>query len=269
MTLNNIFIFARPGRIALLADSASDDGVENGIAFDEHVKHDFGAELERGLFVASDPDGKQKYAALLLPTGTDETKINPRYTFQSIRSFIGDFAYNRILRLYHIAQWQDESKYCGSCGALNESIVADEYAKRCPQCGRKEFPRISPAVIVLITNDKGEALLAHNVHFQNNIYSLIAGFVEAGENLENAVAREIREEIGLEVGDITFVTSQNWPFPNSLMVGFTARYKSGAIQCDNNEISDAQWFSRNALPELPAHGSISRYIINQWLNNAN
>jgi NAD+ diphosphatase len=134
----------------------------------------------------------------------------------------------------------------------------------CPRCGRKEFPRISPAVITLIHNEKNEVLLAHNKNFRDNIYSLVAGFVEAGENLENAVSREIREEVGIEVSGTVFVTSQSWPFPNSLMVGFETWFASGEIRCDGVEITDARWFSRDALPNIPSKGSVSRFLIDKW-----
>jgi NAD+ diphosphatase len=127
-----------------------------------------------------------------------------------------------------------------------------------------EYPRIAPAVIILITNDEGKVLLAHNAKFAPGIYSLIAGFVEAGENLEAAAARETREEVGIEIGDIHYLLSQPWPFPNSLMMGFSARYVSGTIKPDGVEIGDAGWFSRDSLPDLPAPGSISRYLVEEW-----
>jgi NAD+ diphosphatase len=130
-----------------------------------------------------------------------------------------------------------------------------------------EFPRISPAVITIIINDKGEALLAHNKRFTSGVYSLIAGFNEAGESLEATVVREIREEVSVEVKDIRYIRSQPWPFPNSLMLGFTASYASGAIQPDGVEIEDARWFSREDLPLLPGSGSVSRYLIGLWLEN--
>jgi NAD+ diphosphatase len=170
----------------------------------------------------------------------------------------------RILRSFHIAQWRRESVFCGSCGSRNED-APEELARKCPVCGRLEFPRISPAIIVIIINDAGEALLAHNKKFAPGVYSLIAGFNEAGENLEATVAREIREEISLEVRDIRYIASQPWPFPNSLMLGFTARCSGGKIKPDGIEIEDARWFSRNALPKIPGHGSVSRYLINNWL----
>ena len=170
----------------------------------------------------------------------------------------------RMLRAYHIAQWRKESLFCGSCGSRNGDSPG-ELSRLCPACGRLEYPRISPAIITLITNDKGQALLAHNKKFALGMYSLIAGFAEAGESLEETVAREVREEVGIGVHDIRYAVSQPWPFPNSLMVGFYARYASGDTVADGVEIDDARWFSRSELPKLPGPGSVARYLIERWL----
>ncbi|MDR3191462.1 MAG: NAD(+) diphosphatase [Treponema sp.] len=170
----------------------------------------------------------------------------------------------RMLRAYHIAQWRRDAVFCGSCGTKNTD-APDELARLCPACGRREYPRISPAVITIILHDDGRALLAHNGKFAEGVYSLIAGFNEAGESLEATVAREIREEVGLEVADIRYIASQPWPFPNSLMLGFAARHVSGEPRPDGVEIEDAQWFSPDRLPQLPGNGSVSRYLINSWL----
>jgi NAD+ diphosphatase len=174
-------------------------------------------------------------------------------------------ALGRLLRAWHLFQWRRDSRYCGSCGRENED-APDETARRCPVCGRREYPRISPAMIVLVTNSAGEALLAHNRNFRNGVYSLLAGFVEAGEDLESAVIREVREEVNIEIDNIRYIASQPWPFPNSLMIGFTARYKSGELKPDGIEIEDARWFSREDLPALPGNGSVSRYLIGKWQN---
>jgi NAD+ diphosphatase len=144
----------------------------------------------------------------------------------------GEGDVGRLFKAYHIMQWRRESAYCGSCGNANID-AADEFARLCPACGRREYPRISPAIIVLITNDRGEALLAHNKKFAGGVYSLIAGFNEAGENLETTVKRETLEEVGIEIDDIRYRASQPWPFPNSLMIGFTARYIRGEIRPDD------------------------------------
>ena len=170
----------------------------------------------------------------------------------------------RLLRAFHVGQWRGESRYCGSCGTQNKD-AEEELARQCPRCGRLEFPRISPAVITIIINDKDEALLAHNRKFAAGVYSLIAGFNEAGESLETTVAREIREEVNLEIKEIRYIRSQPWPFPNSLMLGFTARHAKGDIKVDGVEIEDAKWFSRGDLPSLPGNGSVSRYLIGLWL----
>jgi NAD+ diphosphatase len=175
----------------------------------------------------------------------------------------GSFFAARLFRACHIANWRTESAFCGRCGAPNTD-APDELARLCPSCGRREYPRISPAVIVLITDDRDRALLAHNVKFHTTMHSLIAGFVEAGERLEAAVAREVREEVGIEVTDIRYVASQPWPFPDSLMLGFRARHAGGEIRPDGIEISEAAWYSRDALPDIPAPGSVARALIDIW-----
>ena len=170
----------------------------------------------------------------------------------------------KIIRACHISQWRQESVFCGTCGSKNNDVQNGEH-RLCPNCGRMEFPRICPAVIVLITDKDNRILLAHNRRFKPGVYSHISGFNEAGESLEQTAAREIREEINIEVEGIEYVNSQPWPFPNSLMIGFKARYLSGIIQPDGEEIEDAAWFTKDNLPGLPVEGSLSRSLINDWL----
>ena len=175
----------------------------------------------------------------------------------------------RILRALHIAQWRPESRFCGSCGNKNDdagNCDTGEIARLCPVCGRIEFPRITPAVIVIITNDEGKILLARNKKFTPGLYSLIAGYAEAGENLEAAVARETLEEVNIKLDEIRYITSQPWPFPNSLMAGFSARYAGGELKPDGIEIEEAGWFSPDSLPQLPGEGSLSRKLIDWWLD---
>ncbi|MCP3965763.1 MAG: NAD(+) diphosphatase [Lentisphaerae bacterium] len=162
-------------------------------------------------------------------------------------------------RARQLLYWLREHQFCGVCG--NKTEQSDhETAKVCPECGEVSFPRVSPAVITAIT--KGDQmLLAHNRKFKKGLYSLVAGFVEAGESLEQAVAREIKEEVGVEVKNIKYFGSQGWPFPHSLMVGFTAEYADGEITPDGKEIVEAQWFDVDKLPYLPSSTSISRKII--------
>ena len=171
----------------------------------------------------------------------------------------------KIIRACHIAQWRSDSSFCGSCGAKNNDVPG-QLCRICPECGRLEFPRICPAVIVAITGDENRILLARNKRFKAGVYSLISGFNEAGESLEETVVREIREEVNIEVKDIEYVKSQPWPFPNSLMLGFKAHYASGTLKPDGDEIEDARWFTKDNLPQLPGAGSLSRVLIDNWMN---
>lgn len=159
--------------------------------------------------------------------------------------------------------WRKRSRYCGACGSQTE-VLDSERVARCPSCGQMYYPTASAAVIVAIT--RGETiLLAHNKGFRAGVFSTLAGFVDAGESLEQTLVREVREEVGIEVEDIEYVASQSWPFPNSLMVGFRAKYKSGEICVDGKEIETADWFSRYHLPVLPVKGSMARVLVDNWL----
>jgi len=169
-----------------------------------------------------------------------------------------------MMRACHIARWRIDSRYCGTCGDKYNDVPM-QAQRLCPSCGRMEFPRICPAVIVAITNDENKMLLAHNKTFKGRVYSHISGYNEAGETLEETVAREIKEEINISVKNIEYFMSQPWPFPNSLMVGFKAEYLSGEIKPDGAEIEDAKWFTKDNLPELPREGSLSRILINNWI----
>jgi len=200
-----------------------------------------------------------------LPPGWRAIPVRDRLQTLSIEMAEGTGHTGRLLRAFHIAQWRAESRFCGSCGHVNTDSSV-EVARQCPACGRLEYPRIAPAVIVLITNDTDQILLAHNAKFASGMYSLIAGFNEAGETLEATVHREIREEVNIEVSDIKFIVSQPWPFPNSLMLGYSARHCGGEIRADHAEIDDARWWDRNSLPQLPRGGSVARLLINRWLD---
>jgi len=157
------------------------------------------------------------------------------------------------------------SRFCGRCG--HETLpVLSERAKRCPACDMVIYPRISPAIIVLITRGE-EILLARSPRFPAGMRSVIAGFVEPGETLEHAVSREVQEEVGIAVKNIRYFASEPWPFPDSLMIAFVAEYAGGEISIDNNEIISAGWFSRDNLPGLPAKMSISRALIDSWVEH--
>ncbi len=162
--------------------------------------------------------------------------------------------------------WRKHRRFCGKCSA---ALIDDEKecARRCPDCGAVYYPQVSPAVIVAVTDRENRLLLAHNSKFREGMYSLVAGFVEPGESMEAAVKRELREEVGLEVELVRYQGSQSWPFPDSLMVGFTARCPGGEIVPDGEEITDAGFFAPDEMPEIPGPGSISRVLIDGWLAN--
>jgi NAD+ diphosphatase len=172
------------------------------------------------------------------------------------------FAAGRAAQLLY---WDKTNKFCSSCGSAVESRP-DERAKVCPKCGFMSFPRISPAVIVAVTRGK-EILLAHNFRFQNNMYSVIAGFVEPGETFEDCVKREVLEEVGVRVKNIKYFGSQPWPFPNSLMIAFTAEYEGGDIEVDGVEIEHAGWFNVDNLPNTPAKISVASKLIKWFIEN--
>jgi NAD+ diphosphatase len=176
---------------------------------------------------------------------------------------LGESTFRRAGRAVQVMEWDRSHQFCGRCGRATERVPG-ELARRCPRDGISFYPRLSPAVIVLV--ERGDqALLGRNARFPGVMYSTLAGFVEAGETLEEAVAREVREEAGIEVRDVRYFGSQPWPFPHSLMVGFTAQHASGEITPDPAEISDAGWFNADALPPVPPRLSIARQLIDAWV----
>ena len=159
--------------------------------------------------------------------------------------------------------WREHANFCPSCGAPLQD-KRGERSRECTKCGRPLFPTVCPAVIIAVS--KGDQLLlAHNSRFQDGMFGLIAGFVEAGENLEQAVAREIREEVGIEITNIRYCSSQSWPYPASLMLGFTADYADGDLRPDGVEITAADWFSPGSFPHTPRPGSLASTLITGWL----
>lgn len=193
----------------------------------------------------------------------------PGLVFSDLRRLMATLdpaVWNIAGRGTQITDWYRDHQFCGRCGARMEQSAGDRSMK-CPACGLVAYPRLSPAVIVLVEHPDGTALLANNVAWRGSrpMYSTLAGFVEPGESLEDCIHREIREEVGIEVGDIRYFDSQSWPFPNSLMLGFFATWVSGEITPAPDEIADAQWFGRDSLPTISPRGSIARQLIDAWL----
>lgn len=170
--------------------------------------------------------------------------------------------------------WNRQTRFCGICGHPTEAREAG-FVRRCtnPDCGREHFPRTDPAVIMLVHDGAGRVLLARNRAWTNGMHSVLAGFVEPGESLEDAVAREVMEEAGVAITDIHYHSSQPWPFPCSLMLGFTARALGTELTIDESEIENALWVDRQKLRvlthddplKLPRADSIARRLLNEWI----
>ncbi|WPC03294.1 NAD(+) diphosphatase [Pseudomonas benzenivorans] len=190
----------------------------------------------------------------------------PGCAWQSLRQVMlqGEADIFRLLGYAtQIGTWARQHRFCGSCGDAMVA-VAGERAMQCPRCALRHYPRLSPSMIALVTRGD-EILLARSPRFVPGVYSTLAGFVEPGESVEQCVVREIREEVGIEVGNLQYLGSQGWPFPHSLMLGFHAEYAGGEIVMQVDEIEDAQWFSVHRLPPLPAPRSIARYLIDLYV----
>ncbi len=178
--------------------------------------------------------------------------------------------YRIAAKAAELLNWSDTTRFCSRCGG--EMKRASEISKSCEKCGREVFPALWPAIVVLVIKEatdgdpmKEEALLVHARNLRRpEVQTLVAGFVETGESLEECVAREVKEETSLEISDIRYVGSQSWPFPHQLMLGFTARYKSGDIRFADGELTSGGFFRRDALPPLPTMPSLSRRIIDEW-----
>ncbi|MEM1114046.1 MAG: NAD(+) diphosphatase [Pseudomonadota bacterium] len=162
-------------------------------------------------------------------------------------------------RASQLLSWERDHQFCGRCGSPMEAD-GGERAMHCPSCGFINYPRIAPCIITLVTRGE-EMLLARAANFPIEMYSTLAGFIEAGENAEECLAREVQEEVGIEVGGLRYFQSQSWPFPNQLMLGFFAEYRSGEIKVDGEEIIDAGWYTADNLPTVPPPASISGQLI--------
>ena len=212
---------------------------------------------------SSSLNGTTYYAANLC-----DKNLFTGFSFKKIRQLSGHFSedcFEMTYRSFHIINWLKTNKFCGCCGTVTQAMrQPQELAVHCPACGHTVYPRISPAIIVAVIKGN-EILLARSSRFPPGRYSVIAGFVEPGETLENCVRRELQEEVGIAVDNIEYFGNQPWPFPDSLMIAFTAQYAGGNIIIDNDEIVAADWFSAATLPKIPPQGSIARQLIEWFL----
>lgn len=212
------------------------------------------------------PDGRiDCYAA---EAGADQTPVEGMgfYSLRQLFTRLSDEAMALAGRAVQIVEWDRTHQFCGRCATPVEQ-QGHERAKRCPACGLTSYPRLSPAIIVSVERpfpDGPRLLLAHNKRHPAGFYSVLAGFVEPGESLEDCVRREIREEVGIEVNNIRYFGSQPWPFPHSLMIAFTAEYADGTLDLEEEELDDAGWFKPGDLPLVPPPISIARQLIDAF-----
>jgi NAD+ diphosphatase len=190
------------------------------------------------------------------------------HSFRDLRSLIGvldERFFAMAGRATQVITWNAMHRFCGRCGTRTDrGLETERFSRVCPKCGALYFPRLNPAAIVLV-HRADEILLARAPQFPKGMYSTLAGFVEPGETVEQTVAREVREEVGIEVKNINYFGSQPWPFPNSLMVAFTAEWAGGELQIETLEIEDAGWYKADDLPQLPPKISIARAMIDDFL----
>jgi len=216
-------------------------------------------EIPEEAFVIGEWQGKPVFVHM------DQLKEGATVTVRSILSNESEPLSMIASRASQLLSWYLNHRFCGRCGTPTKP-KKEEPAMLCPSCEHMDFPRLSPAVMVRIRKDN-KILLAKNSHYKGNHYSLIAGFVEAGETLEEALMREVQEEVGLEVKNIQYFHSQSWPMPHTLLVGFTADYAGGEITPDEEEILEAHWIDPGKEDNIPGKGSLAREMIDDFIEN--
>ena len=191
-----------------------------------------------------------------------ETEPPPGFTFHRLRAVLADLGEKAplISRAFQVSEWIRTHRYCGVC-ATPMTKSDTELCFHCPACGFSAYPRVSPAMMVLIKRGD-EILLARHATYAHSRHTALAGFVEAGENIEEAIHREVMEEVGLQVTDLRYFGSQSWPFPHSLMVAYTAEYAGGDLRIQEDELAEAQWFGPgDELPAIPTMESIAGRLV--------
>ena len=196
-------------------------------------------------------------AAAAVPDGYHGEDLRRLIHMLSRREFI------MASRAVQLLSWRRDHGFCSRCGTVTHMHERD-LAMVCPSCQYTQYPRITPCIITLVSRDD-RILLAHGAGFPPGMFSCLAGFMEPGEDAEHAVQREVWEETRLRVRNLRYHGSQSWPFPHSLMLGFHAEYDAGELCPDGVEIIEAGWFARDQLPLMPPQGSISRSLIDSWL----
>jgi NAD+ diphosphatase len=213
--------------------------------------------------------GKYNTISCYVTEATEKISTNKNMAFHNLWDVYKKLDHDFCQIANHAVQivnWDKIFQFCGGCGSRTSNLDK-ERAKICSTCGLINYPRISPAVIVAVIK-KNKLLLARSRRFKKKLYSVLAGFVEPGESLEECIEREIFEEVGIKVKNIRYFGSQPWPFPDSLMIGFIAEYKSGQITINEEEIQNAEWFEASKLPEIPTKISIARQLIDWFIDHS-
>ena len=193
-----------------------------------------------------------------VPFGLHEIGLRDSYDVLSSEKYL------RAGKAFELLNWNNSHKYCGYCGALLKATST--ISKKCTNCGREIWPSISPAIIVLIY-DKDRVLLVRSNTFKGSFYGLVAGFVEFGESIEETVVREITEETQLQVENVKYFGSQPWPYPQGIMLGFFAHYKSGEVKLQESELVAGGWFDIHNLPQVPGPASMARKLIDYYIEH--
>lgn len=264
-THNTKIIAINAGRLALMAipDLRKKEG---GESYDYGYPHQLAShtpedEIFRFKVGGSDYEAFELPKDFILPEGMEYVGLREAY------GVLPEDEWRAAAKAAELINWNRSTRYCAACNG--ELHRASEISKKCNDCGKEYFPSPAPCVITLVLKGRGdeqEALLVHASTFTRPFFGLVAGFVETGETLEEAVAREIKEETGLEVEDIRYFGSQSWPFPSQLMVGFTARWKSGDVCFADGELTDGGFYRREDVPPIPTPPSIARKLIDAWLS---
>lgn len=221
--------------------------------------------------LSSDVGGAVYLLPILTPSMSLESVVTDAATpwhWADLREFLSQHPASEFLlhaRAVQYFHWLREHRYCGICGSTT-AMSESENALQCAGCQKLWFPRIQPCIITLIHRGE-EVLLAKHSRYASNYYSCIAGFAESGESLEQTLHREVQEEVGLKVKNLTYFSSQAWPFPYQLMVGFYAEYDQGDIVIDQDEIEDAKWWHIDQLPDYPTNTSIAGQLIEHYVAN--
>jgi NAD+ diphosphatase len=223
-------------------------------------QHDL--DLQRSLYL-----GTWRERHLFAGEVKKECSAPPGWSFFPLRLLYGalseeDFAIAG--RAMQLLDWDRAHQFCGCCG-IQTFVREDERCRECPSCNRLAYPKMAPAIMALVKQER-KILLARGPHFPEKFYSVLAGYVDPGETLEQCVVREVFEEVGIKVKNVCYFGSQPWPFSYSLMIGFTCEWEQGEINLDQTELEDAGWFDKTNLPQLPLQMSLARHLIDAGLN---